>query len=450
MDGIYVVFCCLVGGFVLNRVSSYENLAFNKSTWRQGGLYGSNHAVDGQKSSLSVWGQDCVPQDLTQTAEWRVDLGEILSVHHILIQYATNNEAWDANNSFTAFFWGFSVYLSNTTNKKEGVLCFKDTIYSRATIPNPVQISCPHHGRYVIYYNNRTHPPYPEGYSRSTAGALCEVEVYGCPEQWLNGEICSIPCPMNCLWGHCHMRKRTCVGCTIGFTGPTCQKNQIIPTEQSQTQTNVPENSKEQKQTRAPNGMEDNSSDKKDLVVLIVVYVAGVLVSVAAVVIIVACVIVFKRKRAKMKIIEKGDRNRQAARTLEFVSTIENEEQLLLSNRHFTSNGTYNPEFEMNTLPRPHIINEIDSLSATVIHDIRDYDNNDRNIVHSLHNYLEENSFDIQVTELLNRIEKLEKDNDQGFKTEFAWLPSGELHTCFVGKHKDNLAKNRYKTTFPC
>ena len=74
----------------------------------------------------------------------------------------------------------------------------------------------------------------------------------------------------------------------------------------------------------------------------------------------------------------------------------------------------------MNNLPRPHIINEIDSLSATVMHGIRGYDNNDRNTVHSLHNYHEENSSDIQVTELLNRIEELEKDNDQGFKRESA------------------------------
>ena len=93
---------------------------------------------------------------------------------------------------------------------------------------------------------------------------------------------------------------------------------------------------------------------------------------------------------------------------------------MLHSNRHFTSNGTYNPEFEMNTLPRPHIINEIDSLSATVIHEIRDYDNNEQNTVHSLHNYHEENCCDIQVTELLNRIEELKKDNDTGFKREFA------------------------------
>ena len=74
---------------------------------------------------------------------------------------------------------GFSVYLSNTINKEDGVLCFRDTIFSKATIPNPVNITCPYHGRYVIYYNNRTNYPYPPGYSDTVAGALCEVEVYG-------------------------------------------------------------------------------------------------------------------------------------------------------------------------------------------------------------------------------------------------------------------------------
>ena len=80
---------------------------------------------------------------------------------------------------FNGFFLGFSVYISNTKNKEDGVLCFRDTKYTKATLPNPVNITCPYHGRYVIYYTNRTHPPYPKGYEPYTAFGLCEVEVYG-------------------------------------------------------------------------------------------------------------------------------------------------------------------------------------------------------------------------------------------------------------------------------
>ena len=73
----------------------------------------------------------------------------------------------DENNPYTQRFLGYSVYISNTTKKEDGVLCFKDTIYTRATIPNPTNITCQHHGRYVIYYNNRTNPPYPEGITKT-------------------------------------------------------------------------------------------------------------------------------------------------------------------------------------------------------------------------------------------------------------------------------------------
>ena len=85
----------------------------------------------------------------------------------------------DKDDFNTKSFLGFSLYISNTTSKKNGVLCFRDINYTRSTIPNPVNITCAYHGRYVIYYNNRTHIPYPEGYSNYAFTDLCEVEVFG-------------------------------------------------------------------------------------------------------------------------------------------------------------------------------------------------------------------------------------------------------------------------------
>ncbi|XP_078329082.1 uncharacterized protein LOC111114425 isoform X2 [Crassostrea virginica] len=221
---VLLVFCSWLA-LLCPSVQAYENLALNKPAWQNGSFEsytGADRAVDGQYTDLLGWAEPCAVSELGQsTAEWRVDLGGVKSIHHVFVQYATDNDLWDEYKYHTAYFLGFSVYISNTTNKEDGVLCFRDTNYTRATIPNPVNISCPYHGRYVIYYNNRTHPPYPTGYSSYAWIALCEVEVYGC-NAYTYGSNC-IHCG-NCSGGvQCNHVTGTCPnGCDAGIYGDKC------------------------------------------------------------------------------------------------------------------------------------------------------------------------------------------------------------------------------------
>ena len=82
--------------------------------------------------------------------------------------------------NFPSYFLGFSVYVSNTTNKDDGILYFRDTQYTIDTIPSSLKLNKCVLGRYVTYYNTREGDlSNREGYSPFAYLDLCEVQVHG-------------------------------------------------------------------------------------------------------------------------------------------------------------------------------------------------------------------------------------------------------------------------------
>ncbi|XP_062571404.1 uncharacterized protein LOC134233449, partial [Saccostrea cucullata] len=221
---ILCVFSC-----ALVHSEGYENLAYLKPTWQSSthdsAYSDSTNAVDGLKTDFSYIGKQCsVSRDGESTATWWVNLEGIRGINSIAIYYRTDNFAWNSGNGYTARFLGFYVYISNTTNRLDGYLCFHDTTYTRATIPAVANISCPTHGQYVIYYNERLQGfNYPSGYSQYAFTELCEVEVFGCSDPTRYGSDCSHQCSSHCLQ-YCHIESGQCPQCGPGYKGNRCEQ----------------------------------------------------------------------------------------------------------------------------------------------------------------------------------------------------------------------------------
>ncbi|XP_056019839.1 multiple epidermal growth factor-like domains protein 10 [Ostrea edulis] len=152
---------------------------------------------------------------------WYVDLENILSIYSIRIQFKDYGERYVMRQ--TGRFAGFSLYISNTTIKEDGYLCYKNG----PELPTlDFSTTCVKHGRYVIFYNERLDgTTYPTGYQITTVYTeLCEVTVTGCKESGVYGYNCDVPCLNNCQELRCDIVNGTCVGCTAGWVGEFCNK----------------------------------------------------------------------------------------------------------------------------------------------------------------------------------------------------------------------------------
>jgi hypothetical protein len=105
----------------------------------------------------------------------------MFSIHVVVfLEYGLHLINIGTEKGFSKRFLGFFLYVSNTTNMSEGKLCYHDTNYTMDTIPAVLNVTCPVHGRYIIYYSERLQGvTYPDGYSTYAFTDICEVEVYG-------------------------------------------------------------------------------------------------------------------------------------------------------------------------------------------------------------------------------------------------------------------------------
>lgn len=217
---MYII-CLCIGLFAIS--SAYVNVALNKPAYQQNqwkpddDTYDASNAVDGRKSDLTWNGGQCAVSFGERVATWWVNLTSVHSIHHITIYFLTGSLS-----GHTSTHLGFSVYISNTTDILQGTLCFKDSNFTPDTMPSIFNTTCPVHGQYVIFYNERESGViYPYGYQKYVDADICEVEVYGCPiVDNLYGADC---CPdVNCQ--KCHMETDICVECEPGFGGHQCEQ----------------------------------------------------------------------------------------------------------------------------------------------------------------------------------------------------------------------------------
>jgi hypothetical protein len=82
-----------------------DNIALYKPAWQLHpfnpeensvtAIVDASNGVDGLKSDFRYEGGQCViSNNEEQIAAWRVDLGNILSIHHIIIYFRIENAAW--------------------------------------------------------------------------------------------------------------------------------------------------------------------------------------------------------------------------------------------------------------------------------------------------------------------------------------------------------------------
>lgn len=201
----------------------FDNLSANMPTNQYRQTYtcllcGAGKAVDGNMSTCMRTDDIGITTAYDSITWWYVDLGEIYNVYNIRILFKDYpGETMRQRGRFA----GFSLYVSNTTDRKSGYLCYKN---GPELPPLDFNTNCTAHGRYVIFYNERLNKlNYPSAYQlTSVFTELCDVTVTGCVNLGVYGNNCDIQCPGSCPENRCHIANGACFHCAAGWVGSFC------------------------------------------------------------------------------------------------------------------------------------------------------------------------------------------------------------------------------------
>ncbi|XP_060078172.1 scavenger receptor class F member 2-like [Ylistrum balloti] len=149
-------------------------------------------------------------------AWWRVDLGEPRT-----IQYITIHNRQNAKGRFA----GYQLFLSNTTNYQQGIICYKDNSIEVADLQMDPTHQCPYVAQYVTIYNHRDDTNRPSWYDDYAVLELCEVQVFGCTSGKYGNGNCDNTCPQKCFGGNCDAIKGHCFYCFAGRFGDGCDQH---------------------------------------------------------------------------------------------------------------------------------------------------------------------------------------------------------------------------------
>ncbi|XP_061185209.1 uncharacterized protein LOC133193268, partial [Saccostrea echinata] len=177
----------------------------------------SSNAVDRDESTCAGSSVIGGSYAVEKSVWWKVDMGDIYSIYsiNILFKDVTGYEYRQRGR-----FAGFSLYLSESSDRDNASLCYKD---GPELPPLNFTTTCLGYGCYVIFYNERLNGVvYPDGYEIKSYTDLCEVKVKGCSRNFY-GRNCDQKCSVNCEDQRCNIINGTCLRCTRGWIGQLCE-----------------------------------------------------------------------------------------------------------------------------------------------------------------------------------------------------------------------------------